>query len=49
MRSVRVPFVVTYIFAMALRAAGMVLEDFQIVRQAEKARGYDPVGKSIPL
>ncbi len=48
MRSVRVPFVVTYIFAMALRAAGMVLEDFQIVRQAEKARGYDPVGKSIP-
>ena len=48
MRSVRVPFVVTYIFAMALRAAGMVLEDFQIVRQAEQARGYDPAGKSLP-
>ncbi|MBN1247539.1 MAG: energy-coupling factor transporter transmembrane protein EcfT [Anaerolineae bacterium] len=48
MRSVRVPFVVTYIFAMALRAAGMVLEDFQIVRQAEQARGYDPSGKSLP-
>jgi len=47
MRSIKVPFVVTYIFAMALRAAGMVLEDFQIVRQAEKARGYDPAGKSI--
>ncbi|MBN1267625.1 MAG: energy-coupling factor transporter transmembrane protein EcfT [Anaerolineales bacterium] len=48
MRSIKVPFVITYIFAMALRAAGMVLEDFQIVRQAEKARGYDPAGKSIP-
>ncbi|NOZ72300.1 MAG: energy-coupling factor transporter transmembrane protein EcfT [Chloroflexi bacterium] len=48
MRSIRVPFVVTYIFAMALRAAGMVLEDFQIVRQAEQARGFDPAGKSIP-
>jgi len=48
MRSIRVPFLVTYIFAMALRAAGMVLEDFQIVRQAEQARGFDPSGKSIP-
>lgn len=48
MRSIRMPFVATYIFAMALRAAGMVLEDFQIVRQAEQARGYDPAGKSIP-
>lgn len=48
MRSVKVPFVVTYVFAMALRSAGMVLEDFQIVRQAEQARGFDPTGKSIP-
>jgi len=48
MRSIKMPFVVTYVFAMALRAAGMVLEDFQIVRQAEKARGYDPAGKSLP-
>ncbi len=48
MRSVRMPFVVTYIFAMSLRAAGMVLEDFQIVRQAEQARGFDPAGKSLP-
>lgn len=47
MRSIRVPFVVTYVFAMALRAAGMVMEDFQIVRQAEKARGFDTTGKSI--
>ena len=48
MRTVRVPFVVTYVFAMALRAAGMVLEDFHIVRQAERARGFDATGKSIP-
>ncbi len=48
MRSIRAPFVVTYVFAMALRAAGMVMEDFQIVRQAEQARGFDPKGKSIP-
>ena len=47
MRSVRIPFVATYITAMSLRAAGMVLEDFQIVRQAEQARGFDSVGKSI--
>ncbi|MGE5463417.1 MAG: energy-coupling factor transporter transmembrane component T family protein [Syntrophothermus sp.] len=47
MRTIRLPFVVTYVFAMALRAAGMVLEDFQIVRQAEQARGFDSNGKSI--
>ncbi len=47
MRSIRLPFIVTYIFAMSLRAAGMVLEDFHIVRQAEKARGFDPAGKSL--
>ena len=48
MRSIKVPFVVTYVFAMALRSAGLVLEDFQIIRQAEKARGFDPAGKSLP-
>lgn len=48
MRSVKMPFVVTYVFAMALRSAGMVLEDFNIVRQAEKARGFDVKGKSLP-
>ena len=47
MRSVKIPFVVTYIFAMALRSAGMVLEDFHIVRQAEQARGFDTKGKSL--
>ncbi len=47
MRTIRLPFVVTYVFAMALRAAGMVLEDFQIVRQAEQARGFDTTGKPL--
>jgi len=47
MCSIRAPFVVTYVFAMALRSAGMVLEDFQIVRQAEQARGFDSAGKSL--
>ncbi len=47
MRWARIPFVVTYLVAMALRSVGMVIEDFFIVRQAEKARGYDPKGKSI--
>jgi energy-coupling factor transport system permease protein len=48
MRTLKAPFVVTYVFAMALRAAGMVIEDFGIVRQAEQARGFDPHGKSLP-
>ena len=47
MRSIKIPFVITYVFAMALRSAGMVLEDFQIVRQSEQARGFDSAGKSI--
>jgi energy-coupling factor transporter transmembrane protein EcfT len=47
MRTIRLPFVVTYVFAMALRSAGMVLEDFQVVRQAEQARGFDTAGKSL--
>lgn len=47
MRSIKAPFVVTYVFAMALRSAGMVLEDFQIVRQAEQARGFDTTGKPL--
>lgn len=46
-RWARIPFVVTYLGAMALRAVGMVIEDFSVVRQAEKARGFDPKGKSL--
>lgn len=46
-RWAKIPFVVTYLGAMALRAVGMVIEDFSVVRQAEKARGFDPQGKSL--
>ncbi len=48
LRAARIPFVVTYMLAMSMRAAGMVLEDFRIVRQAEQARGFDTKGKSLP-
>jgi energy-coupling factor transporter transmembrane protein EcfT len=47
MRSIRVSFAITYLFAMALRSAGMVMEDFSTVREAEQARGFDSAGKSI--
>jgi energy-coupling factor transporter transmembrane protein EcfT len=47
MRFIKVPFVVTYVFAMSLRSAGLVLEDFFIIRQAEQARGFDTTGKSL--
>lgn len=48
MRAAKIPFVITYVLAMSMRAAGMVLEDFRIVRQAEQARGFDTKGKSLP-
>ena len=47
MRFIKVPFVVTYVFAMSLRSAGLVLEDFFIIRQAEQARGFDSTGKPL--
>ncbi len=48
LRAVRTPFVVTYVLAMSMRAAGMVMEDFRIVRQAEQARGFDSKNKPLP-
>ena len=41
LRTVRVPFVVTYVVGLALRSAGMFMEDFVTIRQAEQARGLD--------
>jgi energy-coupling factor transporter transmembrane protein EcfT len=40
-RSMKAPFVVTYFFSLALRSAGMFMEDMQIIREAERARGLD--------
>lgn len=40
-RTLRAPFAVTYFFSLALRAAGMFLEDMRTIREAERARGLD--------
>lgn len=47
MRTCKVPFTITYLVGMGLRSVGMVMEDFLIVREAEKARGFDTKGKSL--
>lgn len=47
MRTIKIPFVITYTFAMGLRSAGMIIEDFSIIRQAERARGFDITGKPL--
>ena len=39
-RTLKAPFVVTYFFSLALRSAGMFLEDMHIIREAERARGW---------
>lgn len=46
-RSLRAPFVVTYFFSLALRSAGMFLEDMRIIREAERARGLDENSMSL--
>lgn len=40
-RTLKAPFAVTYFFSLALRAAGMFLEDMRTIREAERARGLD--------
>ncbi len=47
LRSLRVPFPVSYVLALSLRAASMFMEDFVIIRQAERARGLDPDSLSL--
>lgn len=46
-RSLKAPFVVTYFFSLALRAAGMFLEDMNTIREAERARGLDETSLSL--
>ncbi len=41
LRCLRVPFAVSYFLGLTLRSAGMFLEDYGIVKEAEKARGLD--------
>ena len=40
-RAMHIPFAVTYFLSLALRAAGMFLEDMRTIREAERARGLD--------
>ncbi len=40
-RSLRMPFVATYFLGLSLRATGIFMEDYQIIREAEQARGLD--------
>ena len=46
-RTLKIPFVVTYFFSLALRSAGMFLEDMHIIREAERARGLDESSMSL--
>lgn len=41
LRTLRMPFVVSYVISLSIRAAGMFMEDFRIIREAEQARGLD--------
>ncbi len=41
LRAVRLPFVASYVIGLSIRAAGMFMEDFRTIREAEQARGLD--------
>jgi energy-coupling factor transporter transmembrane protein EcfT len=41
LRCMNVPFAVSYFLGLTLRSAGMFLEDYRIVKEAERARGLD--------
>lgn len=40
-RSLGLPFIASYFVGLTLRVAGMFIEDFRIIREAERARGLD--------
>lgn len=46
LRTLRVPFAASYFLGLTLRSAGMFMEDYQIVREAERARGLDMAAMS---
>lgn len=46
-RTLKIPFVITYFVALALRAAGMFMEDMRTIREAERARGLDESSMSL--
>ena len=40
-RTLRLPFIASYVIGLSIRSAGMFLEDFRTIREAEQARGLD--------
>ena len=46
-RTLKVPFVITYFLSLALRSAGMFMEDMRTIREAERARGLDESSLSL--
>jgi len=47
LRSLGVPFAVSYVAALSLRSAGMFMEDFKTIREAQQARGLDLESLSV--
>jgi energy-coupling factor transporter transmembrane protein EcfT len=47
LRTLRVPFTASYTTALGLRAAGLFLEDFHIIGDAEKSRGLNYSGANF--
>ncbi len=41
LRTLRLPFIASYVIGLSIRSAGMFMEDFRIIREAEQARGLD--------
>ncbi|MCL4504779.1 MAG: energy-coupling factor transporter transmembrane protein EcfT [Chloroflexi bacterium] len=41
LRSLKLPFIASYVVGFSIRAAGMFMEDFSTIREAEQARGLD--------
>lgn len=46
-RSLNIPFAVTYFIGLSLRSAGIFMEDYRIIREAEQARGLDMTELSL--
>jgi len=40
-RTLRLPFIASYVIGLSIRSAGMFMEDFRTIREAERARGLD--------
>jgi energy-coupling factor transporter transmembrane protein EcfT len=41
LRTLKLPFIASYVVGFSIRAAGMFMEDFNTIREAEQARGLD--------